>query len=92
MPAPAINSQRRLPILPGWGAACVASDPAVGPIGADQVVRRPIVFVAAIAMLLGLALLFATGVVASDDTYYLDVARTWPPGGALPESTIRPVS
>ena len=35
----------------------------------------------AIVLLTGLALFFCTGVIASDDTYYLDIARHWRPGG-----------
>ncbi|MCP4248229.1 MAG: hypothetical protein GY778_14380 [bacterium] len=81
MRTPAINSERRLPIGSGWGPACDPTVPRAGAVNANEAIYRPVVFVAAIAMLLGLALLFATGVVASDDTYYLDVARTWQPGG-----------
>ncbi|HUU84106.1 MAG TPA: glycosyltransferase family 39 protein [Phycisphaerae bacterium] len=39
------------------------------------------VFALTIGASLGIALFFYTGVVASDDTFYLDIARHWTPGG-----------
>lgn len=41
----------------------------------------------AVVLLLGLALFFCTGVIASDDTLYLEIARHWRPGDAIAEMT-----